>query len=134
MLKRQEHPLDFSQSSLGFLLCEAGKLPTEHDVVVVSREHQSLTSSFDLRNTTFARDQLQNCNLKEQLDLLVREHNADLNNPGQFTVFAPEFRRARNAAGPTTWKVVSADFEHQLVNRWMKPSIIPRTLFGSVVA
>jgi hypothetical protein len=60
--------------------------------------------------------------LEDQLNLLVEQHNADRNNPGQFTVFAPEFRRARNAAGPATWKVVSADFAHQLVNRWMKPS------------
>ncbi|MCE9533934.1 MAG: hypothetical protein K8T89_22840 [Planctomycetes bacterium] len=58
--------------------------------------------------------------LNDQLNLLLDEHRADISNPGQFTVFAPEFRRSRNSAGPTNWKVVSADFEHQLVNRWMR--------------
>jgi len=61
-------------------------------------------------------------NLNNQLNLMLDEHKADRNAPGQFTVFAPEFRRSRNSNGPTVWKVVSADFAHQLVNRWMRPT------------
>jgi hypothetical protein len=58
----------------------------------------------------------------ETLNLLLEQHYADRANPGQYTVFAPEFRPSRQNAGPANWKVLSADFEHQLVNRFMKPS------------
>jgi len=60
--------------------------------------------------------------LNDQLNLLLEQHRADRNNPGQFTVLAPEFPRSRNSRGPATWKVVSADFVHQMVNRWVRPS------------
>ncbi len=58
----------------------------------------------------------------DQLNLLLQQHNADRENPGQFTVFAPEFQRSRNSVGPASWKVVSADFVHQLSNRWVRSS------------
>jgi hypothetical protein len=54
--------------------------------------------------------------------LLIEQRRADEDHPGLFTVFAPEFRRSRNAFGPAVWKIVSADFQEQLVNRWVKPS------------
>ena len=60
--------------------------------------------------------------LTDQLRLLIEQRRADEDQPGLFTVFAPEFRRSRNAFGPAVWKVVSADFQEQLVNRWVKPS------------
>jgi hypothetical protein len=60
--------------------------------------------------------------LTDQLKLLIEQRRADEDHPGLFTIFAPEFRRSRNAFGPAVWKVVSADFQEQLVNRWVKPS------------
>jgi hypothetical protein len=57
-------------------------------------------------------------NLNKALSVLLEEHHADRDNPGQFTVLAPEFQRTRNA----TWTIVSSDFEHQLVGRQVKPS------------
>ena len=57
-------------------------------------------------------------NLNDALNVLLEQHNADRSNPGQFTVYAPEFHDTRSAS----WTVVSADFEHQLVNRWVKPA------------
>jgi len=53
---------------------------------------------------------------------LYEHYNANPNNPGEFTVAAPPLKRARNAKGPLKWKVVSADFQEQLTNRWVKPS------------
>ncbi len=66
------------------------------------------------------RNQLQS--LVDQLRLIVEQRRADEDDPGLFTVVAPEFRRSRNANGPAVWKVVSADFTEQLTNRWVKPS------------
>ena len=60
--------------------------------------------------------------LTDQLRLLIDQRRADEDQPGLFTVFAPEFRRSRNAVGPAVWKVVSADLQEQLVNRWVKPT------------
>ena len=68
------------------------------------------------------REQLHLKSLSDQLKLLVEQRRADETNPGLFTVLAPEFRRSRNAVGPAVWKVVSADFQEQLVNRWVKPT------------
>ena len=67
------------------------------------------------------REQTNLKSLKNQLDLLLAQRNASAMNPGEFTVYAPEFRRARNSRGPTTWKIVSADFQSQLVNKYVRP-------------
>jgi hypothetical protein len=60
--------------------------------------------------------------LTDQMRRMLEEYHADPENPGEFTVYAPEFPRARNARGPAEWKVLTADFAEQLVNKWMKPS------------
>lgn len=68
------------------------------------------------------REQQHRDSLAEQLNLILEQRKADPNNPGRFTVFAPEFPRSRNANGPASWKIVSADFTRQLVNRYVKPT------------
>ena len=69
-----------------------------------------------------AREQNNLATIEKQLQLLLDQHKANLDNPGEFVVMAPEFRRARNARGPASWKVVSADFKDQLTNRFVKPT------------
>lgn len=59
--------------------------------------------------------------LNEQLRRLLEAHNADGDRPGEFTVVANDFPRARDARGPAVWQVLTSDLE-QLVNRWMKPT------------
>jgi hypothetical protein len=60
--------------------------------------------------------------LKDQLESLLEQRKASGDNVGEFTVYAPEFPRARDARGPATWKVLTFDFNEQLVNKWMKPT------------
>ncbi len=57
-------------------------------------------------------------NLNDALNVVLEQHKGDRANPGYFTVYAPEFHDTRHAS----WTVVSADFEHQLVGRAVKPS------------
>lgn len=85
--------------------------------------NQSLTAQKRMEKADeLEREQNQLRALTDQLRLLVEQRRADEDQPGHFTVFAPEFRRSRNAGGPAVWKIVSADFQEQLVNRWVKPS------------
>ncbi len=60
--------------------------------------------------------------LNDQLNLMLEQHRADRANPGQFLITAPEFPRSRSSRGLAEWKVLNADFVHQMVNRWVRPS------------